>query len=64
MTDDPGRCPHCGGPMTPGGTAIACADGGRSLTVPLPAYCASSRCADARDTAAIDRAIAAGIIDP
>lgn len=56
-------CPACGQPMTKGGVAIVC--GPRdSGALPLPDYCSSRDCQRARDQAAIDRAVAAGVIDP
>lgn len=56
-------CPHCGTPLTPGGYALACGSGGKSARIPLPATCTDRDCPQQRDNAAIERAIAAGVID-
>ena len=60
----PLRCENCGEPLTPGGVAIACARGGKSATIKLPAYCANPACRRERDEQAIQDAIARGVVDP
>jgi hypothetical protein len=66
VVDERPACPRCGGPMNAGVAFLCGPDGGAGL--PLPARCIDPECtrADqkARDEAAIERAIAAGIIDP
>jgi hypothetical protein len=57
------NCPACGQPRV-GGTAIACLEGGRSVTVALPAHCVNPECQKKRDEAALQRAVDSGLIDP
>lgn len=56
------RCPSCGQPMASGGFALACGRGGASARIPLPATCRDPACLAARDEAAIEQAITAGVI--
>lgn len=58
------KCPDCGGPMTSGETsAILCGTFG-GVRLPLPDWCASRACQEARDERAIQDAIARGVINP
>jgi hypothetical protein len=55
-------CPHCGGPMTCGAALVTSKDS--CGVFQLPAQCLSKACREARDDAAIARAVEAGVIDP
>lgn len=57
------NCKHCGDPLTKGTVVFACGCNGDSYQIKLPDTCDSRACKDARDDAAIEKAIAAGIID-
>lgn len=67
VIDERPPCPRCGGPMN-AGTAILCFGGPHAETLDLPPTCADPDCRrrdqDARDAAALERAIAKGLIDP
>lgn len=63
VVDERPPCPHCGEPMT-AGVARLCFGGGKGATVELPPTCNSRSCWEARDAAAIARAVEDGIIDP
>lgn len=56
-----GECRFCGHQLTAGGFAITCPG---AVPVPLPDYCSRPECRAQRDRGAIERAIAAGLIDP
>ena len=63
VVDERPPCPSCGEPMD-AGFAQLCFGGGKGGRLELPPTCQSRECRKARDAAAIERAIAAGIIDP
>lgn len=56
-------CPHCGGPME-SQSAIVCAGDGIGDRLTLPPHCTSKECQEARDEAALARAVESGLIDP
>lgn len=66
VIDERPRCPRCGGPMNVG-RAFLCGPGAPG-SVDLPPTCADPECGRAgqaeRDAAALERAIAKGLIDP
>lgn len=64
MTATQPTCPHCGNDLTPGGRALGCGPFGSSVVIELPAYCADRPCRRDRDDAAVEAAIARGVIDP
>lgn len=61
ITTDP-TCPYCGNKLTLGWLALACGPKGTSTRIPLPDFCTDRECQRARDEAAIEQAIARGII--
>lgn len=67
VIDERPSCPQCGGPMNVG-QAFLCFGGGRSAAMDLPPTCTDPKCRRrdqaARDAAALERAIAKGLIDP
>jgi hypothetical protein len=59
---EPAVCPHCAKPMDATGSLFLCGPGGRARMVPLAPTCQDAACRAERDTAAIEAAIAAGIV--
>lgn len=58
-------CEACGQPIPEtGGHAILCGPGGGRLVLPAPRFCTTRKCREARDAAAIQRAVESGLIDP
>lgn len=68
VTREGSRCPDCDQPMTSGGKGVAflCGPGAPGVVdLPeSPPRCVNPVCIKARDEAAMQRAIDAGIIDP
>lgn len=62
--NDNSACPHCGNPLSPSGSVLLCAPGGRGYRVALPMRCADTQCQLDRSAAAITEAVATGVIDP